>query len=163
MSAWKKVTDAVHAEGGKIVLQLWHVGRISHSSLHPEQGLPVAPSAIKPQGQVYTASWSLADYETPRALSLDEIATLKLTYLTAAKNAKAAGFDGIELHAANGYLLDQFLQDGSNQRQDQFGGSIENRCRLVLDILQEIIPVWGSGRVGIRLSPYGTFNDMRDS
>ena len=163
VSAWKKVTDAVHAEGGKIVLQLWHVGRISHSSLHPEQGLPVAPSAIKPQGQVYTASWSLADYETPRALSLDEIATLKLTYLTAAKNAKAAGFDGIELHAANGYLLDQFLQDGSNQRQDQYGGSIENRCRLVLEILQEIIPVWGSGRVGIRLSPYGTFNDMRDS
>lgn len=163
VAAWKKVTSAVHAKGGKIVLQLWHVGRISHSSLHPEQGLPVAPSAIRAQGQVYTASWALADYEQPRALSLDEIAELRRTYINAAKNAKEAGFDGIELHAANGYLLDQFLQDGSNQRQDQYGGSIENRCRLVLEILQDIIPVWGSGHVGIRLSPYGTFNDMKDS
>ena len=161
--AWRTVTDAVHARGGKIVLQLWHVGRISHSSLHPNEGLPVAPSAIQPAGKVYTASWSLAEYETPRALTLEEIEQLKADYVHAAKQAKAAGFDGVELHAANGYLLDQFLQDRTNQRTDRYGGSIANRCKLVLEILEAIIPVWGSGRVGIRLSPYGTFNDIADS
>lgn len=163
MEAWRVITDAVHARGGKIVLQLWHVGRISHSSLHPEAGLPVAPSAITPAGKVYTASWSLAPYETPRALTLDEIETLKADYVHAAKQAKMAGFDGVELHAANGYLLDQFLQDRTNQRTDAYGGSIANRCKLVLEILEGIIPVWGSGRVGIRLSPYGSFNDIADS
>jgi N-ethylmaleimide reductase len=163
VAEWKKVTDSVHQAGGLIFVQLWHVGRISHSSLHPAEGLPIAPSAIKPSGQVYTASWALEDYETPRAMTLDEITQLKADYVQAAKQAKAAGFDGVELHAANGYLLDQFLQDGSNQRTDSYGGSIENRCKLVLEILNDIIPVWGSGRVGIRLSPYGTFNDMRDS
>ncbi|NCV95074.1 MAG: alkene reductase, partial [Burkholderiaceae bacterium] len=163
VAAWRTVTDAVHARGGKIVLQLWHVGRISHSSLHPDEGLPVAPSAIQPAGKVYTASWSLAEYETPRALTLEEIGQLKADYVHAAEQAKAAGFDGVELHAANGYLLDQFLQDRTNQRTDAYGGSIANRCKLVLEILEAIIPVWGSGRVGIRLSPYGTFNDIADS
>ena len=163
VKAWQKVTSAVHATGGVIFLQLWHVGRISHTSHHPKDGLPVAPSAIKPSGQVYTASWGLEDYETPRALSLEDIQQLKKDYIHAAKMAKDAGFDGVELHAANGYLLDQFLQDGSNHRTDVYGGSIENRCRLVLEILNDIIPIWGAGRVGIRLSPYGTFNDMQDS
>ena len=161
--AWKKITDSVHAAGGVIFLQLWHVGRISHTSHHPKDGLPVAPSAIKPSGKVYTASWGLEEYETPREISLSEIDALKASYVHAAKQAKLAGFDGVELHAANGYLLDQFLQDGSNHRTDAYGGSIENRCKLVLEILNDIIPVWGSGRVGIRLSPYGAFNDMQDS
>ena len=163
LAAWRTITDAVHVKGGKIFSQLWHVGRISHSSLHPNDGLPIAPSPIKPTGKVYTASWTLAEYETPRAITLDEIQTLKTQYVHAATQAKAAGFDGIELHAANGYLLDQFLQDRTNQRTDAYGGSIENRCKLVLEILEDIIPIWGSGRVGIRLSPYGTFNDMGDS
>ena len=163
VEAWRTITDAVHAQGGKIFLQLWHVGRISHSSLHPHKGLPVAPSAIKPSGKVYTAAWALAEYETPRALTLDEIEQLKADYVQAANQAKSAGFDGVELHAANGYLLDQFLQDRTNQRTDQYGGTIENRCKLIQDILQLIIPIWGSGRVGIRLSPYGTFNDIADS
>ena len=163
VDVWRKITDAVHAKGGKIFLQLWHVGRISHSSLHTNDGLPVAPSAIKPAGEVYTATWALAEYETPRSLSLDEIKQLRAEYVHAAKQAKLAGFDGVELHAANGYLLDQFLQDRTNQRTDEYGGSIENRCKLVLKILQDIIPIWGSGRVGIRLSPYGSFNDIADS
>jgi N-ethylmaleimide reductase len=161
--AWKKITDSVHASGGVIFLQLWHVGRISHTSHHPKEGLPVAPSAIKPNGKVYTAHWALEDYETPKELSLTEIDTLKHSYVHAAQQAKLAGFDGVELHAANGYLLDQFLQDGSNHRTDAYGGSIEKRCKLVLEILHDIIPVWGRGRVGIRLSPYGAFNDMKDS
>ncbi len=162
MQAWKKVTDAVHAKNGKIVMQLWHVGRISHSSHHPEDGLPVAPSAIAPSGQVYTASWQLASYETPRALPQAEIPALISTYKHAAQLAKEAGFDGVEVHAANGYLLDQFLQDGSNQRTDGYGGSFANRTRLLLEVLREVISVWGSDRVGVRLSPYGTFNDMSD-
>jgi len=162
MKAWQKITAAVHAKNGKIVLQLWHVGRISHSSLHPEDGLPVAPSAIAPTGQVYTASWELADYETPRELPVSEIPTLLQAYRHAASMAKQAGFDGVEIHAANGYLLDQFLQDSSNQRQDQYGGSFANRTRLLLEVLDEVIQVWGSDRVGVRLSPYGIFNDMSD-
>ena len=162
MKAWQKITAAVHAKNGKIVMQLWHVGRISHSSLHPEDGLPVAPSAITPTGQVYTASWQLADYETPRELPISEIPALLQTYRHAATVAKQAGFDGVEVHSANGYLLDQFLQDSSNQRQDQYGGSFANRTRLLLEVLNEVIQVWGSDRVGVRLSPYGTFNDMSD-
>jgi N-ethylmaleimide reductase len=162
MKAWQKITAAVHAKNGKIVMQLWHVGRISHSSLHPEDGLPVAPSAIAPTGQVYTASWQLADYETPRELAVSEIPALLQSYRHAATIAKQAGFDGVEVHAANGYLLDQFLQDSSNQRQDQYGGSFANRTRLLLEVLDEVIQVWGSDRVGVRLSPYGTFNDMSD-
>jgi len=162
VAGWRRVTDAVHAKGGTILSQLWHVGRISHSSLHPDEGVPVAPSAVAPKGQVYTASWQLADYETPRALSVSEIAGVIASYRHAARQAKAAGFDGVEVHSANGYLLDQFLQDGSNRRTDAYGGSLANRTRLLLEVLHAVIEVWGSARVGIRLSPYGTFNDMSD-
>lgn len=163
VAGWKLVTDAVHARGGKIFLQLWHVGRISHSSHQPANGLPVAPSAIKPTGKVFTADWKQADYEMPHALSIDEIAAILEDYTHAARNAQYAGFDGVEVHGANGYLLDQFLQDGSNKRDDMYGGSIENRARFLLEAVDAAINVWGKGRVGVRLSPYGTFNDMSDS
>ena len=160
---WKKITEAVHAKGGKIIAQLWHVGRISDSSLHPEQGLPVAPSAIAPSGKVFKADWSMAPFETPRAMDLAEIPALIQDFVQAAQQAKAAGFDGVEVHSANGYLLDQFLQDGSNKRTDNYGGSFANRTRLLLEVLTAVNAVWGSDRVGVRLSPYGTFNDMSDS
>ncbi|MFO0389425.1 MAG: alkene reductase [Alphaproteobacteria bacterium] len=163
VQGWKMVTDAVHAKGGKIFLQLWHVGRISHSSHQPNRGMPVAPSAIKPTGKVFTADWKQADYETPRALETSELAGIVANYKEAAQNAKAAGFDGVEVHGANGYLLDQFLQDGSNKRTDNYGGSIENRACLLLEVTDAVTNVWGKGRVGVRLSPYGTFNDMSDS
>ncbi len=160
---WKKIVEAVHAKGGSIVAQLWHVGRISHSSLHPEHGAPEAPSAIAPAGQTYGADWQLHDYETPKAMSVEDIARLLKDYELAAQNAKAAGFDGVEIHAANGYLLDQFLQDKTNQRQDQYGGSIENRLRIVGEVIEAVAKVFPSDRIGIRLSPYGTFNDISDS
>ena len=163
VEGWKLVTDAVHKSGGKIFLQLWHVGRISHSSHQPKGGLPVAPSAITPTGKVFTADWKQADYETPRALETAELAGIIEDFTKAAQNAKDAGFDGVEVHGANGYLLDQFLQDGSNQRTDNYGGSIENRARLLLEVTDAVSDVWGKGRVGVRLSPYGTFNDMSDS
>lgn len=163
VEGWKLVTEAVHDNGGKIFLQLWHVGRISHSSLHPAEGLPVAPSAIKPSGAALTAQWKQVPFETPRALELKEIPGIIAQYTQAAVNAKAAGFDGVEVHGANGYLLDQFLQDGSNKRTDRYGGSIENRARLLLEVVDAAVAVWGKGHVGVRLSPYGTFNDMSDS
>ncbi len=163
VSGWRKVTDAAHAAGGRIVLQLWHVGRISHSSFQPGGGMPVAPSAIAPTGKVLTAQWKQAPYETPRALETSELPGLVQDYRNAAENARAAGFDGVEIHSANGYLLDQFLQDGSNRRTDAYGGSIENRARLLLEVTDAVISVWGKDRVGVRLSPYGTFNDMHDS
>jgi len=162
-AAWKEIVEAVHAKGGSIVAQLWHVGRISHSSLHPEQGLPEAPSAIAASGQTYGADWQLHDYETPRAMSTEDIARLLKEFELAAKNAKTAGFDGIEIHAANGYLLDQFLQDGTNQRTDQYGGSIENRIRLLDEVIETVSAVFPSDQIGVRLSPYGTFNDIEDS
>lgn len=162
-AAWKEIVDAVHAKGGTIVAQLWHVGRISHSSLHPEQGLPEAPSAIAAAGQTYGADWKLHDYETPKAMTLADITRLLGEFEMAAKNAKAAGFDGIEIHSANGYLLDQFLQDQTNQRNDQYGGSIENRLRLLGEVIDAVVKVFSSDKVGVRLSPYGTFNDMADS
>ena len=162
-AAWKEIVDAVHAKGGTIVAQLWHVGRISHSSLHPEQGAPEAPSAIAASGQTYGADWKLHDYETPKAMSLDDIARLLKEYAAAAQNAKLAGFDGIEIHSANGYLLDQFLQDKTNQRSDQYGGSIDNRLRLLGEVIDAVSKVFPSDKVGVRLSPYGTFNDMADS
>ena len=162
-AGWKEIVDAVHAKGGSIVAQLWHVGRISHSSLHPEHGAPEAPSAIAPAGQTYGADWQLHDYETPKAMSVEDIARLLKDYELAAQNAKAAGFDGVEIHAANGYLLDQFLQDKTNQRQDQYGGSIENRLRIVGEVIEAVAKVFPSDRIGIRLSPYGTFNDISDS
>ena len=163
VTGWRIVTSAVHAKSGKIVSQLWHVGRISHSSHHPAEGVPVAPSAIAPTGQGYTASWQFVDYETPRARSVHEIADLLTSYRHAALQAKAAGFDGVEVHAANGYLLDQCLQDGSTHRTDAYGGTVAHRTRIVLEVLTAVIAVWGRERVGIRVSPYGTFNDMSDT
>jgi N-ethylmaleimide reductase len=161
IKAWKKITEAVHAKGGRIFLQLWHVGRISHPSFH-EGELPVAPSAIAPQGQALTYT-GMQPFVTPRALALEEIPNIVDQYRSAAKNALTAGFDGVEIHAANGYLLDQFLRDGSNQRTDNYGGTLENRCRLLLEVVAAVTRVWGAERVGVRLSPSGTFNDMSDS
>jgi len=163
IAGWRLVTDGVHAKGGLIFLQLWHVGRISHRSHQPDGRLPLAPSAVKPAGDALTASWEKAPFETPREVGLDEIPSLVGEYRGAASNALAAGFDGVELHAANGYLLDQFLRDGTNRRTDRYGGSFENRARLLLEVLDAVGEVFGLNRVGIRLSPLGTFNDMRDS
>ena len=163
IEGWMLVTDAVHAKGGKIFLQLWHVGRISHSSHQPEGKLPVAPSAIKPTGKVFTADWKQTDYETPHTLDITEIKIILEDYRQACENAKLAGFDGVEIHGANGYLLDQFLQDGSNKRNDIYGGSIENRARFLLEVVDIAIEIWGKGRIGVRLSPFGTFNSMSDS
>ena len=162
VAGWKSVTDAVHAKGGHIFLQLWHVGRISHPSLLPGGKLPAAPSAIKPAGQVYTYQ-GMQDYVTPHALALSEIPVIIGQYRDAAKNALAAGFDGVEIHGANGYLLDQFLRDGSNKRDDAYGGSLANRARLMLEVTEAVCAVWGGNRVGIRLSPLQPFNDMHDS
>jgi N-ethylmaleimide reductase len=162
IAGWKKITDAVHAKGSRIVLQLWHVGRISHSVIQQDGSLPVAPSAIAAEGQAFTEQGFL-DFETPRALETEELASIVEQFRQGAINAKKAGFDGVEIHAANGYLLDQFLKDGTNQRDDIYGGSIENRARLSLEVTQAVTEVWGAGRVGIRISPTGTFNSMSDS
>jgi N-ethylmaleimide reductase len=165
VEGWKLVTDAVHAKGGFIFLQLWHVGRMSHSSLHPEAGLPVSASAIAPQdgSKAMTAEFKQVEFETPRALTLEEMPGIVEDYRRGAQNAKGAGFDGVEIHGANGYLLDQFLEDRSNHRTDQYGGSIENRARLLLEVADAVAGVWGADRVGVRLSPYGKFLDMGDS
>lgn len=162
IAGWKKITDAVHAKGGKIVIQLWHVGRISHPSLLPDGALPVAPSAIKPAGQAFTYQ-GLQDYVTPRALEARELPAIVQDYVHATKAALAAGFDGVEVHAANGYLLDQFLRDGSNKRTDNYGGSIENRTRLLLEVVDAVVKTAGADKVGVRLSPVNPFNDMHDS
>ena len=162
VAGWKKVTAAVHAKGGKIVLQLWHVGRISHPSLLPNNVLPVAPSAIKPAGQLYTYE-GMVDFVEPRALESIELPGLIADYVHATQCALAAGFDGVEIHAANGYLLDQFLRDGSNKRTDNYGGSLENRTRFLLEVTKAIVEVAGADKVGIRLSPVNPFNDMSDS
>ncbi|MCF8185189.1 MAG: alkene reductase [Sulfuritalea sp.] len=162
VAGWKKVTDAVHAEGGKIVIQLWHVGRISHPSLLPNGAQPVAPSANKPKGKAFTYQ-GLVDYVEPRALALSELPSIVADYVHATKCALAAGFDGVEIHAANGYLLDQFLRDGTNKREDEYGGSIENRSRLLLEVTKAVVEVAGSDKVGIRISPVNPFNDMKDS
>ncbi|MBC7786295.1 MAG: alkene reductase [Methylophilaceae bacterium] len=159
---WRKVTDAVHAKGSKIVLQLWHVGRISHPSLLPNGALPVAPSAIKPAGKAFTYE-GLVDYVTPRALDASELPELIKDYAHATQCALDAGFDGVEIHAANGYLLDQFLRDGSNKRTDNYGGSFENRTRLLLEVTEAVVAVAGADKVGLRLSPANPFNDMHDS
>ncbi len=162
VQGWKKVVDAVHAKGGKIVLQLWHVGRISHPSLLPNGALPVAPSAIKPSGKAFTYQ-GLQDFVTPRALDAEELPSIVADYVTATKNALKAGFDGVEIHAANGYLLDQFLRDGTNKRSDQYGGSVENRMRFPLEVVCAVVDVAGADKVGIRVSPLNPFNDIRDS
>ena len=159
---WKRVTDSVHAEGGRIVLQLWHVGRISHPSLLPDDALPVAPSAIKPAGRAFTRH-GMTEFVTPRKLETSEIPGLVESFRVAAQNAKTAGFDGVEVHGANGYLLDQFLRDGSNHRTDQYGGSIANRTRLLQEVVAAVCEVWRADRVGVRISPLNQYNDMRDA
>jgi N-ethylmaleimide reductase len=160
VAGWKRVTDAVHARGGIIFLQLWHVGRVSHSSFQPGGALPVAPSAVAIGGDLkaMTADGKVSSYETPRALETDEIPGIVAAYAQAARNALAAGFDGVEVHGANGYLIEQFLQSHSNQRTDRYGGAIENRIRFLLEVMQAVIEVWGADRVGVRLSPYGIAN-----
>ncbi|MDM0087986.1 MULTISPECIES: alkene reductase [unclassified Variovorax] len=157
IAGWKEVTKAIHAKGGFAFLQLWHVGRISHSSLLNGL-LPAAPSAIAAPGNAFTASFDRSPFETPRALETEEIALMVEDYARAALSAQRAGFDGVEIHAANGYLLEQFLQSRSNQRTDEYGGSIENRCRLVLEVARAVSVVYGADRVGIRLSPFGVAN-----
>lgn len=161
VEGWKAVTQAVHEAGGLIMLQLWHVGRISHP-IFLNGELPVAPSAIRPEGHVSLVR-PRTGYVTPRALEADEIPSLVEAYRQGAENAKRAGFDGVEIHAANGYLIDQFLQDHSNQRTDSYGGTIENRTRLLNDIADAVIGVWGANRVGVHLAPRGDSHDMGDS
>ncbi|PKQ64451.1 alkene reductase [Labilibaculum filiforme] len=161
IDGWKQVTKAVQSKGGKIFIQLWHVGRISHPDFH-NGDLPVAPSAICAAGQAFTYE-GLKDFVTPRALEIKEIEAIVADFKTAAKNAKEAGFDGIEIHAANGYLIDQFLVDKTNHRTDKYGGTVENRARFLFEVLEATLQVWDAGAVGIRLSPSGLFNDMGDS
>ncbi|RAM65063.1 NADH:flavin oxidoreductase [Herbaspirillum rubrisubalbicans] len=162
VAGWKKITDAVHAKGGRIFLQLWHVGRISHPDLQPGHALPVAPSAIRPEGNAFTES-GFKPFVEPRALEIAELPGIVEQYKTAAQLSMQAGFDGVEIHAANGYLLDQFLRDKSNQRTDAYGGSIENRARLLLEVVEAVTSVIPSERVGIRLSPISPANDIADS
>ncbi len=161
MAGWKLVTDAVHQAGGRIALQLWHVGRISHPDLQPGGALPVAPSALRPAGQVFTGR-EMKDYVTPRALDTAEIPELVQTYARAARKAIDAGFDGVEVHGGNGYLLDQFLRSGSNRRADAYGGPKENRARLLLEVMDAVCNAVGSDRTGLRLTPVTAFNDMGD-
>ena len=162
VAGWKLVTQAVHDRGGKIFLQLWHVGRISHPSLQPGGGLPVSPSAVKPEGQAFTES-GLTPFVTPRALETDEIAGIVEDYRHATRNSLAAGFDGVEIHAANGYLIDQFLKDKTNLRADRYGGSIENRTRFLAEVVAAVVAEAGGGRTGIRFSPISPANDIADS
>ena len=160
VDGWRKVVDAVHAKGGVIFLQIWHVGRVSHSSLQPGGVLPVAPSAVAIPADLktVTADGKVVSYETPRALLTSEIPGIIDAYRQGAKNALKAGFDGVEIHGANGYLIEQFLQSHTNLRTDQYGGSIENRARFLMEVTRAVIEVWGADRVGVRLSPYGVAN-----
>jgi N-ethylmaleimide reductase len=152
IAGWRLVTRAVHARGGRIFLQLWHAGRVSHASVQPEGALPVAPSAIAAQG-----------FAAPHALAAEEISGVVAQFAKSAKNAKEAGFDGVEVHAANGYLIDEFLRDGANRRDDAYGGPVANRARFLFDILEAVESSWDRGRIGVRLSPVNSYNDMRDS
>ena len=160
IKGWRKVVDAVHAKGGVIFLQLWHVGRVSHSSFQPGGVLPVAPSAVPIPADLRTATadGKVVPYETPRALETSEIPGVIDAYRQAAKNAQAAGFDGVEVHGANGYLIEQFLQSHTNLRTDRYGGSIENRVRFLMEVTEAVVEVWGAERVGVRLSPHGVAN-----
>ena len=162
VAGWRLVTHAVHEKGGRIFIQLWHVGRISHPYLQPGGQLPVAPSAIKPEGDAVTYEGMHAMVK-PRALEKDEMQVIVDDYVKAARNAMDAGFDGIEIHSANGYLLDQFLRDGSNKRDDEYGGSIENRSRLLHEVMTAVCKAVGSSKVGVRISPENSFNDISDS
>ena len=161
VDGWRQVTEAVHAAGGRIVLQLWHVGRVS-DPFYLDGALPVAPSAIAPQGHVNLLAGK-KPFVTPRALEIEELPGIVAAYRTGAENAQRAGFDGVEIHGANGYLLDQFLQDGSNHRTDAYGGPIENRARLMLEVTDACIAVWGAGRVGMHLAPRCDAQSMGDS
>ena len=163
VAAWRTVVQAVKNRGGIFFLQLWHVGRISHSSFQKDGGLPVAPSAIRPAGNAFTNEFKRVPHETPRALELNEIRQIVADYRRAAKSAKQAGFDGIEIHAANGYLLQQFLEDKTNHRTDRYGGSIENRARLLFEVVDAVSEVWPIDRVGVRISPFSDVGDVADS
>jgi len=158
-AAWRQVTDAVHARGGRIFLQLWHMGRASHSDFH-EGRPPVSASAVKIGGDGIHTPLGKRPYEAPRSLQTHEVAAVVADYAKAARRARAAGFDGVEIHAANGYLIDQFLQSRTNLRTDDYGGSIEKRCRFLLEVVAAVAKEWPSRRVGVRLSPNGGFNDM---
>ncbi|SMF81077.1 alkene reductase [Pseudobacteriovorax antillogorgiicola] len=160
-TAWKKVVEGIHDRGGKVFLQLWHVGRISHVSLLPEGERPLAPSAIRAEAQTF-AKEGFVDVSEPREIRNDEIATIVEQYKHAAELCKAAGFDGVEVHGANGYLINQFLASNSNQRQDEYGGSAENKSRFLIEVLDAVIGVYGASRVGLRLSPTGKFNGIND-
>ena len=162
IEGWKKVTAEVHDKGGHIFLQLWHVGRISHPSLQPDGQVPVAPSAIKPAGQAATYE-GMQDFVKPRELMFVELPDIIADYVNAARKAMQAGFDGVEIHSANGYLLDQFIRDGSNQRDDGYGGSIDKRTRLLREVVEAVCNAIGSNKVGVRISPENSFNDMHDS
>ncbi len=162
IAGWKKVTDAVHEAGGRIAIQLWHVGRISHPDLQPDGAAPVAPSALRPAGQTVTLKRH-AGFRDAAALETAEIAGVVAAFAQAAKNAMAAGFDGVEVHGGNGYLVDQFLRSSTNQRSDAYGGSKENRARLLLEIIEAVTAAIGNDRVGLRLSPVTPFNDIADA
>ena len=163
VAGWQRVTEAVHRAGGRIFLQLWHMGRMSHPSFQPDGGLPVAPSAIAPRsGQAFTEN-GMQPYVTPRALKPEELPGIVAQYAAGAQHAKIAGFDGVEIHNANGCLLDQFLCDGTNYRTDDYGGPVRNRARLTLEVTVAVTQVWGADRVGICFSPGGVFNDRHDS
>ncbi len=162
VAGWKKITDAVHDAGGKMVLQLWHMGRVSHPDFHADGSLPVAPSAIALEGEVRTPEGK-KPFVTPRALEADEIPGIVQDYVAAAKRAIEAGFDGVEIHAANGYLLDSFLRDGANKRDDAYGGSIENRARFLLEVVDAVTNAIGADKIGVRVSPTNPKHDMDDS
>jgi N-ethylmaleimide reductase len=161
VAGWRLVTDAVHHAGGHIVCQLWHVGRISHPDLQIDGVLPVAPSAIRPDGKAFTET-GLQTIPTPRALRTDEMPGIVADYRHAADCAKRAGFDGVEIHAANGYLIDQFLRSGTNHRTDAYGGPVENRLRLLVEVAEAVIEVWGADRTGVRFGPTSSANDIHD-
>ena len=165
IEGWRVITEAVHALGGVMFLQMWHVGRISHPALQPDGMLPIAPSAIRPAGEAFIENelgeGELVPFVTPRALETVEVPHVVRQYERGARNAMEAGFDGVEIHA-NGYLLDQFLNSKTNQRMDQYGGTVENRARLLKEVVEAVVTVWGADRVGVRLSPLGTFNDIAD-
>jgi N-ethylmaleimide reductase len=163
IAGWRKVTDAVHAKGGVMFLQIWHTGRVSHSSMQPGAALPISASAIAAPGDHMDRSFNPVPFETPRALETSEIPGIVELYRQAAANAREAGFDGVEIHSANGYLIDQFLQDGTNKRTDAYGGPIENRARFLLEIVDAVAGAIGADRTGVRISPWGSFNGMSDS
>ena len=161
IAGWRRITDAVHDEGGRIFNQLWHVGRISHGSYHDGKP-PVAPSALAADGEAMTASFEMKPFPTPHALSTDEVREVVQQFRHGAASAKEAGFDGVEIHAANGYLIDQFIQSGTNHRTDIYGGTLEDRLRFLREVVEAVLQEWEADRVGVRLSPGGTFNDMND-